>query len=88
MLKIDGEEVMRILNILPGPKVGWVLAALLEEVLDEPGRNTEEYLKKRAAELGGLPDEELKRLSEKAREKKEELEKEAETEMKKKFYVK
>lgn len=87
MLKINGQDVMCILGIPPGPRVGWILSAILEEVLDEPERNVKEYLEKRVAELGRLPDEELQRLSEKAREKKEELEEEAEEEIKKKFYV-
>lgn len=87
MLKLNGEDVMRLLEIPPGPRVGWILSTLLEEVLDEPERNTKEYLEKRVAELGKLTDEELKRLSERAKEKKEEMEEEAEEEIKKKFYV-
>jgi len=38
-LKISGEDVMRELKILPGPKVGEVLGALLEKVLDDPSLN-------------------------------------------------
>ncbi len=88
MLKLNGEDVMRILNVSPGPRVGWILSALLEEILDEPERNAKEYLEKRVAELGKISEGELKRLSEKAKEKKEELEEEAEEEIKKRFYVK
>lgn len=87
MLAINGEDVMHILEILPGPRVGWILSALLEEVLDDPGRNVKEYLEKRVRELGRLTDEELRQLSEKAKEKKEKLEEKAEEEIKNKFHV-
>jgi tRNA nucleotidyltransferase (CCA-adding enzyme) len=31
-------------GVRPGPDVGEALARLLEEVLEDPGRNTKEYL--------------------------------------------
>lgn len=74
MLVVRGEEVMKILNIPPGPKVGWVLNILLEEVLDDPSKNKKEYLIKKIEELGKLPDENLKQLAQEAIEKKEKLE--------------
>lgn len=41
----------------PGPKMGMLLDRLLEDVLEEPSRNTVEYLLGRASEiLPGLPD--------------------------------
>ena len=42
MLAIDGKQVMDIVKERPGPRVGWMLHALLEEVLDDPTRNTKE----------------------------------------------
>ena len=39
MLAIDGNELMQVLNIEPGPRVGWILAILLESVIDEPSKN-------------------------------------------------
>jgi hypothetical protein len=87
MLQINGNDVMRILNIFPGPKVGMILEILLEEVLDDPKKNTKEYLEKRAKELGELSEEELKDLAKKAKQKKEEFESDIEKEMKKKYYV-
>ena len=44
-LAIAGREVMAILDIPPGPRVGEILAALLEKVLDDPALNTPEQLK-------------------------------------------
>lgn len=47
-LKIDGEILMRELNLRPGPMLGTLLKELFEEVLEEPTRNTREYLLDRA----------------------------------------
>jgi putative nucleotidyltransferase with HDIG domain len=46
-LGVDGEDVMGILGIGPGPEVRAALEALLEEVLDDPSRNRREYLTRR-----------------------------------------
>ncbi|MBI2639626.1 MAG: HD domain-containing protein [Candidatus Sungbacteria bacterium] len=88
MLNIRGEDVMNLLGIDPGPKVGHILNALLEEALDDPQKNNKDYLERRAKELGELSDEDLKRLREKAEEKVEILESEREREIKKKYRVK
>ena len=49
-LAVDGADVMRALGVGPGPAVGAALAALLEEVLEDPARNTRERLLARLAE--------------------------------------
>lgn len=69
-LKIDGNKIIEIAKIQPGPKIGFILHALLEEVLDDPNLNTEEYLEKKTKELVKLPDEELKKLGEAGKERK------------------
>ncbi|HCM53525.1 MAG TPA: hypothetical protein DIS59_01085 [Candidatus Magasanikbacteria bacterium] len=46
-LKVDGNDVMKILNIKPGPKVGEILKKLFAEVLDDAVKNDREYLLKR-----------------------------------------
>ena len=43
-LAINGADVMRALGVPPGPKVGQVLAGLLDRVMDEPFLNTRESL--------------------------------------------
>jgi len=88
MLKVNGEDVMRILKIEPGPKVGQILAVLLEEVLDDPTKNTEDKLTTRTKELGKFTEKELIALAKKAKEKKDEFEEGVEKDMKKKYYVK
>jgi tRNA nucleotidyltransferase (CCA-adding enzyme) len=52
-LAVDGGDVMRALGVGPGPRVGEALAALLEEVLEEPSRNTREELLARLARWRG-----------------------------------
>lgn len=43
-LKINGNDVMKELNIKPGPKVGEILQTLFEEVLKDNSKNNREYL--------------------------------------------
>lgn len=74
MLKIDGKKIMEILDIKPGPVVGNILNALMDEVLEEPSLNTEDYLNKRTLELSNLSDKELRELSEKGKQNKEKME--------------
>ncbi|MEK9146670.1 MAG: CCA tRNA nucleotidyltransferase [Patescibacteria group bacterium] len=50
-LKVNGHDVMEILKIKPGPKVGEVLKTLFEEVADDPEKNKREYLLLRIGEL-------------------------------------
>ena len=88
MLKVTGTDIMETLKLQPGPKVGLILASLLEEVLDNPEKNEKDYLINRVRELGALPDVELTKMANEAKHKKEELEGEAEAEIKKKYYVK
>ncbi len=88
MIVLNGSDVMKLLSIEPGPKVGWILSALLDEILDDPKKNTKENLEFRIENLGKLSDSELKELSEKAKYKKEEFESGIEEEMKRKYYVK
>jgi len=73
-LKIDGNYLMNTLHMKPGPRMGWILNALLEEVLEDPEKNEIEYLKNKVLELEQLPDKDLRELGEKGKEAKEELE--------------
>ena len=88
MLKVDGGAVMKIAGIEPGPKVGQILAVLLEEVLDDPAKNIKKNLESRIKNLTKLSEKELIALAKKAKGKKEEFEVGAEEEMKKKYWVK
>ncbi len=66
-LKINGQDVMKALKIEPGPKVGAVLAVLLENVLDNPKLNDKETLLAEAKKPGKLSDKELADMRAKAR---------------------
>jgi len=74
MLKIDGRRIMDVTHETPGPKVGMILNALMEEVLEEPEKNTEGYLNNRAIELSKMPEKGLRMLAEKGKERKEAIE--------------
>ena len=76
MLKINGNDVMRILKLEPGPKLGVLLNALLSEVLDDPEKNTVEFLENRVVELNGFSVSELSEMIKKGEEKIELLEQE------------
>jgi poly(A) polymerase/tRNA nucleotidyltransferase (CCA-adding enzyme) len=76
MLKIDGKKIMDVTKINPGPRIGYTLHALLEEVLEDPKKNTAEYLEERAKTLVNLSIEELESLGEKGKQSKEEADEE------------
>ncbi|PIQ68986.1 MAG: hypothetical protein COV91_01150 [Candidatus Taylorbacteria bacterium CG11_big_fil_rev_8_21_14_0_20_46_11] len=88
MLKINGGRIIEITKLEPSPQIGQILHALLEEVLDDPTRNTEEYLEKKAIELAKLPTKELAILGEKGKETKEKEEERDIQEIRKKHWVK
>jgi poly(A) polymerase/tRNA nucleotidyltransferase (CCA-adding enzyme) len=87
MLKIDGKRLMETTSEQPGPRLGWILHALLEEVLDDPSKNTEEYLENRSVELSKLDDAALRALGEQGKERKEEVDDAAVQELRKKHRV-
>lgn len=88
MLKTDGKRIMDVTQETPGPKIGYILHALFDEVLEEPGKNTEEYLDNRAQELMKLSIDELKALGEGGKKEMEEKNKEMVNEIRKQFRVK
>jgi putative nucleotidyltransferase with HDIG domain len=88
MLKIDGKKLMEVLKIHPGPKIGYILHALLDEVLENPEKNTVEYLENRAKELLDLPENELKLLGEKGKDSREDADNRLVEEIRKKHWVK
>jgi len=88
MLKINGEKIMTLTNLEPGPKIGFILHALLEEVLEDPKLNTTDYLEKRVGELAKLSDEELKKIGQEAKDKKAKEEEKIVKEIRDKYWVK
>jgi tRNA nucleotidyltransferase (CCA-adding enzyme) len=88
MLAINGTTFMEKLGEKPGPKIGLTLHALLEEVLDDPAKNTGPYLEKRATELLALPLEELKKLGEQGKERRGQEEEQEISKIRQKYWVK
>jgi poly(A) polymerase/tRNA nucleotidyltransferase (CCA-adding enzyme) len=87
MLKIDGNKVAELDDGKTGPRIGWVLHALLEEVLDNPALNTENYMATRAGALLALPENELKTLGMAGKERRTDEEDAAIAALRKKHHV-
>ena len=87
MLKINGEDIMKNLGEKPGPKIGQILDVLLGYVLDDPKKNTKEFLAKEVAKLAKLSDKELKDLAEKSKEEKSEVQSKEDKMTKSKYWV-
>ncbi|PIR41350.1 MAG: hypothetical protein COV31_01470 [Candidatus Yanofskybacteria bacterium CG10_big_fil_rev_8_21_14_0_10_46_23] len=84
MLELDGDKLMKILDLKPGPRVGLILRGLFAQVLDDPSLNTPERLTELAKELNKVNDADLAKAADRI---KTEVERE-ETELKDKYYVK
>jgi len=87
MLKINGGRFMSLTKEAPGPRIGWTLHTLLEEVLDDPEKNTVEYLEQRALELAKLSDRDLQTLGEAGKDRKEVAEEENVQQIRKQYFV-
>lgn len=87
MLKVNGEDVMKELSIVPGPKVGQILNVLLEYVLDDPKKNKREFLIKEIKRLGSLSEKELSSLAQKSEKEKEKIEVKKDEMTKAKYWV-
>jgi poly(A) polymerase/tRNA nucleotidyltransferase (CCA-adding enzyme) len=87
MLKIDGKGLMEVTGEKPGPRLGWMLHALLEEVLDEPNKNTEKYLQGRAKEFSAMDDAALRAKGEEGKEAKNVAEEGEIKDIRKKYFV-
>lgn len=85
MLALKGDDLMQLLGIGPGPKIGAILDVLLSEVIEDPALNDKALLEKRSRELERL---DLEELRSKAKEVIAEKRTAEDEEMKKDFYVK
>ena len=84
---LRGDDLMPLLKLPQSQRVGWILNALMEEVIDDPEKNEKKYLEKRAKELNKLSDAGLQALFASAQEKKREAEGEMDEDIKKKHHV-
>lgn len=87
MLEVSGDNVMELLDIEPGPKVGQVLTILLGKVLEDPQKNEEEFLKKQIEEMKDLSGEEIEKMAQKAKEKRDKIKTKRDEMLKEKYWV-
>ena len=87
MLKINGNDIMKILKIKPGPRIGKILDILLGYVLEDPKKNKADFLKKKVYELGKVSDKELDLMAEKASKERMKIEQKRDEMAKKKYWV-
>ncbi|OGZ26955.1 MAG: hypothetical protein A2365_01505 [Candidatus Nealsonbacteria bacterium RIFOXYB1_FULL_40_15] len=67
MLKVNGQDIMEMLSLKPGPAIGKILDILLGEVLKDPSKNDKDYLKKEIERINVLTEKELDKKAEDAR---------------------
>lgn len=87
MIQINGKDIMDILKIQPGPKVGKILEVLLSMVLDNPAKNKKELLKLETVRLGVLTDEQLEKEAIEAEKQKDAIEIKRDQMTKRKYWV-
>jgi len=86
-LKLNGDNVMKILSIKPGPKIGWILDILFDYVLIDPKKNKKDFLEKEIKKLGKLSDKKLNSLAQDARKERGQIEMKQDKMTKKKYWV-
>ncbi len=86
-LKINGNDLMKELNLKPSKRIGYLLNILLEKVLDNPSLNDKEKLLLEAKKLNKLSDLELENLALQSKNKQQEFESGILEELKKKHAV-
>ncbi|MFA5296283.1 MAG: HD domain-containing protein [Methanoregulaceae archaeon] len=87
MLKINGNDIMQILKTEPGPKIGQLLDILLEEVLKDPKNNSKKHLTDKLLELNKLSNEELIKLTQKAKKEIDKIEVKQDQMTKERYWV-
>jgi tRNA nucleotidyltransferase (CCA-adding enzyme) len=88
MLKINGSRIMEVAQMAPNPKIGFILHALLEEVLEDPKLNNAEYLEAKAIDLARLDEADLKKLGDAGKDRKAQADSEEVSEIRGKHGVK
>ena len=87
MLKVSGDDVMKILSIKPGPMIGLILDILFGYVLIDPKKNKKDFLEKEIEKLGKLSDKKLGSLVKDARKERSQVETKQDKMTKEKYWV-
>lgn len=88
MLKIDGKRIMEVTKLNPSPKIGHILHALLQLVLEDPKLNSVEFLENEAVKLSKISEKELATIGEDAKTLKDKEEEKQIEAIRKKHWVK
>jgi len=86
-LKINGEDIKKILNSGPGPKIGFILDILLGLVIDDPKLNKKSVLAKEAKKLAEMTEKELKSVALQSRQKRDRIVNKEDKMTKQKYWV-
>ena len=87
MLNIKGNDIMRILKISPGPKIGNILEVLLNNILDDPKKNKKQDLEKEVKKLGKLKEKDFEKLVKQAEQEIKKIATKRDEMTKKKYWV-
>jgi len=87
MLKIKGNDIMQILKISPGPKIGRILDILLSNVLDDPKKNKKQNLEKEIKKINKLKEKDFEELVKQAKQEIKNIETKKDEMTKKKYWV-
>jgi poly(A) polymerase/tRNA nucleotidyltransferase (CCA-adding enzyme) len=88
MLKVNGKDVMDVLGQKPGPKIGQILDVLLSYVLDDPKKNTKEFLEGEVKKLGNMDAKTLEAMAVASKEEKQDAQSQEDEKVKGKYWVK
>jgi len=87
MLAVKGDDLMKEAGIKPGPKLGQIIAVLLEDVLAEPEKNKKELLLDRAKELANIDDKKLDEMAQASKKRAADAQNKIDEEIKSKYFV-
>lgn len=60
MLKVNGDDLIKVLKIKPSPKIGFILDCLLADVIEDPELNKKDLLEAKAKELNKMDDDAIR----------------------------
>jgi poly(A) polymerase/tRNA nucleotidyltransferase (CCA-adding enzyme) len=86
-LALGGDDLIETFHVKPGPLIGDILNALMEEVLEDPTLNTKEKLHERVVFLMKLSQEELRERGDSGKKKIKEEDEKVIMSLRKKHYV-
>ena len=87
MLKISGDEVIKILKVKPGPIIGDMLSVLLGQVLFDPKKNQNKLLQEEVKRLSKLSEKDLQKEVKEAEDERQKIQTKRDEMTKNKYWV-